>query len=139
MHELLNEIGLTSEPLPSSSIYIYITDLPSVGTMYDASGTPTRGSHPRHCAHTYSSRYGPSGADQRNYLDIKGARNPIHTRTFPNNLRASEIWIADMLMDKLPLILPGSLSPSRKDSLLVIRRKQLSREREPTAPLPCSR
>mmetsp|Transcript_14755 Transcript_14755/g.40767 ORF Transcript_14755/g.40767 Transcript_14755/m.40767 type:complete len:3812 (+) Transcript_14755:277-11712(+) len=44
--------------------------------------------------------------DQRNYYDTKGARNPNHTRKFPGGLRGGEKWIADILKDKLPLILP---------------------------------
>jgi hypothetical protein len=47
------------------------------------------------------------GPDQRNYYDIKGTLDPKHTRKFPNNLRGGERWIADMLKDKLPLILPN--------------------------------
>jgi hypothetical protein len=46
--------------------------------------------------------------DQRNYYDIKGTRNPKHTRKFPNNLRVGEKWIADILKDKLNLILPDT-------------------------------
>lgn len=47
------------------------------------------------------------GPDQRNYFDIKGTKDPKHSRKFPNNLRAGEKWIADILREKLPLILPG--------------------------------
>lgn len=46
------------------------------------------------------------GPDQRNYYDIKAAKNPKHTRKFPNNIRSGERWIVDILKDKLPLILP---------------------------------
>lgn len=46
--------------------------------------------------------------DQRNYYDIKGAKNSKHSRKFPNNLRPGERWIAEMLKDKLPLILPNT-------------------------------
>jgi hypothetical protein len=45
--------------------------------------------------------------DQRNYFDIKEARDPSFSRKFPNNLKGGEQWIADILKDKLPLILPG--------------------------------
>jgi hypothetical protein len=44
--------------------------------------------------------------DQRNYFDIKGTKDPKHTRKFPNNIRVGENWIVDILKDKLPLILP---------------------------------
>ncbi len=44
--------------------------------------------------------------DQRNYIDIKEARNQRHTRKFPGGLRAGEKWIADVLKEKQPLILP---------------------------------
>jgi hypothetical protein len=44
--------------------------------------------------------------DQRNYYDIKGSLDPKHTRKFPNNLRGGEKWIAEILKDKLSLILP---------------------------------
>jgi len=46
------------------------------------------------------------GPDQRNYFDIKEAKDPKLTRKFPNNLRGGEKWIVDILKDKLPLILP---------------------------------
>lgn len=46
--------------------------------------------------------------DQRNYADIKMAKNPKHSRKFPNNLRPGEKWIAEMLQNKLPLILPDT-------------------------------
>jgi len=46
--------------------------------------------------------------DQRNYYDLKGARDPNLTRKFPSNLRGGEKWISDILQDKLPLILPGT-------------------------------
>jgi hypothetical protein len=44
--------------------------------------------------------------DSRNYYDIKSARNPAFARKFPNGLRHGEKWIADILENKLPLILP---------------------------------
>jgi hypothetical protein len=44
--------------------------------------------------------------DQRNYYHIKGSLDPKHTRKFPNNLRGGEKWIAEILKDKLSLILP---------------------------------
>ena len=44
--------------------------------------------------------------DQRNYYDTKGARNQNHSRKFPGSLRSGEKWIAEILKDKLPLILP---------------------------------
>ena len=44
--------------------------------------------------------------DLRNYHDIKGFQDPKHTRKFPNNIRAGERWLLDILKDKLPLILP---------------------------------
>jgi hypothetical protein len=53
--------------------------------------------------------------DQRNYFDLKEARDPTFSRKFPNNLKGGEQWISDILADKLPLILPGVtlyLSPS---------------------------
>jgi hypothetical protein len=46
--------------------------------------------------------------DQRNYFDLKEAKNTEHTRNFPNNVRPGEKWIIDMLKDKLPLILPDA-------------------------------
>lgn len=54
--------------------------------------------------------------DSRNYFDIKEARDPELTRKFPNGLRAGERWMAEVLQDKLPLILPGvTLFMSKKD------------------------
>ena len=44
--------------------------------------------------------------DSRNYPDLRGFMNPKHSRKFPNNLRGGERWIADVLKDKAPLILP---------------------------------
>jgi hypothetical protein len=44
--------------------------------------------------------------DQRNYYDIKESRDSTHTRKFPSKLNSGEKWIADILKDKLPLILP---------------------------------
>jgi hypothetical protein len=44
--------------------------------------------------------------DTRNYFDIKYALHPDCTRKFPDGLRHGENWIADILMNKLPLILP---------------------------------
>jgi hypothetical protein len=46
--------------------------------------------------------------DQRNYYDIKGTKNPLLTRKFPNNIRGGEKWIVDILKDKLPLLLPDT-------------------------------
>jgi len=48
------------------------------------------------------------GPDQRNYYDIREAKDPKHTRKFPNNIRGGEKWIVDILKDKLPLILPDT-------------------------------
>ena len=45
--------------------------------------------------------------DKRNYFDIKGALNHDYTRKFPNKLASGESWIAEVLLEKLPLILPG--------------------------------
>jgi hypothetical protein len=45
--------------------------------------------------------------DKRNYHDIKGALNRDYTRQFPNKLGPKETWIAEVLLEKLPLILPG--------------------------------
>ena len=45
--------------------------------------------------------------DGRNYHDFKEARNTKFTRKFPNNLRGGESWVADALLEKLSLILPG--------------------------------
>lgn len=47
------------------------------------------------------------GPDHRNYIDIKEARDPKLSRKFPNNLRGGEQWIAEILKDKVNLILPG--------------------------------
>ena len=59
------------------------------------------------------------GPDQRNYYDIKEARNPQHIRKFPDNLRGGEKWIVDILKEKLPLILPGAkMYMSSKDQSL---------------------
>lgn len=44
--------------------------------------------------------------DKRNYFDIKGALNHDYTRKFPNKLASGESWIAEVLLEKLPLILP---------------------------------
>ena len=49
------------------------------------------------------------GPDQRNYFDIKAATNPNHTRKFPSNIRGGEKWIADILKEKLPLIIPETV------------------------------
>ena len=46
--------------------------------------------------------------DTRNYHDMKGVMNSSFSRKFPNGLRGGENWIADILKDKLPLILPGT-------------------------------
>ncbi len=46
------------------------------------------------------------GPDSRNYYDIKGTLDRRFSRKFPNNLHKDEMWIADILKDKLPLILP---------------------------------
>jgi hypothetical protein len=48
------------------------------------------------------------GPDGRNYYDIKQALDSGQTRKFPNNLKQGEMWISDILKDKLPLILPGA-------------------------------
>lgn len=54
--------------------------------------------------------------DSRNHYDIKDARNPLCTRKFPSNLRRGEKWISDVLLEKLPLILPEvTLFMSPKD------------------------
>ena len=54
--------------------------------------------------------------DQRNYHDIKEFMHPKHSRQFPKGLRGGESWIADILKDKAPLILPGvTLYLSGKD------------------------
>ena len=45
--------------------------------------------------------------DKRNYHDIKGTLNQDFTRKFPTNLRPGETWIAEVLLEKLPLVLPG--------------------------------
>ena len=44
--------------------------------------------------------------DKRNYHDIKGALNHDYSRKFPSKLRPGETWIAEVLLEKLPLILP---------------------------------
>ena len=44
--------------------------------------------------------------DTRNYIDLKGMRNPKFSRKFPNQLRGGERWIEAALSEKLPLILP---------------------------------
>ena len=44
--------------------------------------------------------------DTRNYIDLKGMRNPNFSRKFPTQLRGSERWIEVALGEKLPLILP---------------------------------
>jgi hypothetical protein len=44
--------------------------------------------------------------DTRNYIDLKGMRNPKFSRKFPTQLRGSERWIEVALGEKLPLILP---------------------------------
>lgn len=46
--------------------------------------------------------------DQRNYYDIKGTKNPVLSRKFPNNIRGGEKWIVDILKDKVPLLLPDT-------------------------------
>lgn len=54
--------------------------------------------------------------DSRNHYDIKYAVHPEFTRKFPNGLRHGEKWIADILADKLSLILPDvTLFMSTKD------------------------
>jgi hypothetical protein len=54
--------------------------------------------------------------DQRNYYDIKEFMQPKHSRKFPNGIRGGETWIAEVLKDKLLLILPGvTLHMSKKD------------------------
>lgn len=45
--------------------------------------------------------------DGRNYHDFKEGRSAKLTRKFPNKLRGGESWVADALLEKLPLILPG--------------------------------
>lgn len=63
-------------------------------------------------------RYGVQSwaPDSRNYIDIKDARDPSLSRKFPNNLRQGEKWVADILGDKLKLILPEvTLYMSKKD------------------------
>jgi len=44
--------------------------------------------------------------DTRNYIDLKGMRNPRFSRKFPTQLRGGERWIEAALVEKLPLILP---------------------------------
>ena len=54
--------------------------------------------------------------DMRNYKDKKDFLHPKHSRKFPNSLKAGESWIAEVLKEKLPLILPGvTLYMSNKD------------------------
>jgi hypothetical protein len=54
--------------------------------------------------------------DQRNYHDLKEFLHPKHSRKFPKGLRGGESWMADILRDKLPLILPNvTLYMSNKD------------------------
>lgn len=54
--------------------------------------------------------------DMRNYKDKKEFLHPKHSRKFPNGLRGGETWMADILKDKLPLILPNvTLYMSSKD------------------------
>jgi hypothetical protein len=56
------------------------------------------------------------GPDQRNYHDLKGVMHSQHSRKFPNGLRGGESWIAEILKDKAPLILPDvKLYMSNKD------------------------
>lgn len=45
--------------------------------------------------------------DQRNYIDLRGMRNPRFSRKFPTQLRGGERWIEATLAEKLPLILPN--------------------------------
>ena len=44
--------------------------------------------------------------DTRNYIDLKGMRNPHFSRKFPTQLRRGEQWIEAALAEKLQLILP---------------------------------
>ena len=54
--------------------------------------------------------------DQRNYHDLKEFMHPKHSRKFPKGLRSGEGWMAEILKDKLPLILPNvKLYMSNKD------------------------
>jgi len=46
--------------------------------------------------------------DGRNFYDIKETVSSDMSRKFPNRLAQGEAWIADILKDKLPLILPGT-------------------------------
>jgi hypothetical protein len=54
--------------------------------------------------------------DQRNYHDLKEFMHPKHSRKFPSGLKGAESWMAEILRDKLPLILPNvTLYLSNKD------------------------
>jgi hypothetical protein len=54
--------------------------------------------------------------DQRNYHDLKDFMDPKHSRKFPKGLKPGESWMAEILKDKLPLILPNvKLYMSNKD------------------------
>lgn len=56
------------------------------------------------------------GPDQRNYHDLTGFMNSKHTRQFPRGLRGGEAWMAEVLKEKAPLILPDvKLYMSNKD------------------------
>lgn len=56
------------------------------------------------------------GPDQRNYHELKGFKHPKYARKFPKGLKSGESWIAEILKDKLPLILPNvKLYMSNKD------------------------
>lgn len=56
------------------------------------------------------------GPDQRNYHDIKEYMHPKHSRKFPSGLLGGEAWMAEILKDKLSLILPKvTLYMSNKD------------------------
>lgn len=56
------------------------------------------------------------GPDQRNYYELKEFKHPKFVRKFPNGLKGGESWIADILKEKLPLILPNvTLFMSNKD------------------------
>ena len=58
--------------------------------------------------------------DKRNYHDIKGALNHDYSRKFPNKLRPGETWIAEVLLEKLALILPEVtlyMSPNDQSNL----------------------
>ena len=55
------------------------------------------------------------GPDQRNHHELKEFKHPKYARKFPS-LKGGESWIADILKDKLPLILPNvTLYMSNKD------------------------